>query len=149
MIETPADQCLQSIAQRPADVGFGYPADLDALHRGRALMFWTRLPSSLIRATRKMTRARSSGRATERTAATTSGCSLSMRAAISISRCRLSGSPLSVSSSRRRPGLRLSRGRPEIDGLDDGAVARFDVLRACGLPRNAEDKSEEEQVGSP
>ena len=37
----------------------------------------------------------------------------------------------------------------EIDGLDHGAVARFDVLRARRLPWRAENEDEEEQRGSP
>ena len=41
-------------------------------------------------------------------------------------------------------------GQPgEIDGFDDRAFGRLDVLRARRLPRYAEDKSEEEHVDSP
>jgi hypothetical protein len=108
----------------------------------RALMFSTRLPSSLIRAARKMTRARSCdgahGRHDVGMLALDARGDLGQAPWIE----RLAGQRIELAAQTRAQAV--ARQAAEIDGFDDGAVARLDVLGACRLPGRGENEDEEE-----
>jgi hypothetical protein len=103
VVEASSHQRLQPIAQRAADVGFRNHLNLDALDDVARIDVLDQAPSSLMRATRRITRAWPSA-APHSARGDDVGMFFLDAAAISLSRVRLSGSPVSASSSRRRPG---------------------------------------------